>query len=122
MDGPWEYIDRDVVSATVDTLFGKFQKAQVFYRNKIKRDLIETPICRFNGFIDDTPPQQPAPLKLCRVMLDEIKNFNTNAQIVFILRNPDLFERHWISMSEAVGEYEVNKFNNSHQTFLVLFI
>lgn len=104
MDGCWEYIDRNDVTTTIDTLFGKFQKTQVFYRNKIKRDHMENPVCRFTGFVEDVPEKQPTPLKLCRTMLDEIKAFGGAAQILFILRNPDLFERHWASMSQAVGE------------------
>lgn len=47
MDGPFEYLNRDYVLRAIDDFYNKFQKNQIYFRNKIKRDNVENPICKF---------------------------------------------------------------------------
>lgn len=47
MDGPFEYLEPKFVEDTTANFLNEFQKKQKFYRQKIKKDLIENPVCKF---------------------------------------------------------------------------
>ena len=58
----------------------------------------------FTGNLDDPDPNMvPAPIKICNKTLEQIKEFRTCIQIVGILCNNALTERHWDEMSEICG-------------------
>lgn len=104
MDGPFEYLDPKFVAEAVEEYFLKFEETQKYYRNRIKSDLIGNPVCKFRGQTEDPDPEKhPAPLKLCCKMLNSIGEFRLGVQIVKIMCNPALRERHWNEMSEIVG-------------------
>lgn len=49
MDGPFEYLERNYVINTIEMFYNKFQKYQTFFRNKIKKDNLEDPVCKFEA-------------------------------------------------------------------------
>ncbi|GAB0094584.1 Dynein heavy chain [Sergentomyia squamirostris] len=104
MDGPFEYLEPDFVAKTVDEYLKEFQETQKYYHNRIKADLIGTPICKFRGQTEDPSVEKhPVPLKLCWKMLNSIQDFRLGVQVVKIICNPALRERHWYEMSQMVG-------------------
>ncbi|XP_075217843.1 uncharacterized protein LOC142322649 [Lycorma delicatula] len=63
------------------------------------------PLNIFKGSTDevDNLEKLPAPLRLINETTQHIKNFEPYINLVRILRNPNLQERHWIEMSQLVG-------------------
>lgn len=47
MDGPFEYLVPTFVEEKVDYFYKEFMKTQKYYRNRIKQDMIGTPVCKF---------------------------------------------------------------------------
>ncbi|XP_059612585.1 dynein axonemal heavy chain 7 [Phlebotomus argentipes] len=104
MDGPFEYLEPNFVAQTVDEYLKEFQETQKYYHNRIKADLIGNPICKFRGQTEDPSVEKhPVPLKLCWKMINWIQDFRLGVQIVKIICNPALRERHWNEMSQMVG-------------------
>uniref|UniRef100_A0A1B0DFE7 AAA+ ATPase domain-containing protein n=1 Tax=Phlebotomus papatasi TaxID=29031 RepID=A0A1B0DFE7_PHLPP len=104
MDGPFEYLEPNFVARTVDEYLKEFQETQKYYHNRIKADLIGNPICKFRGQTEDPSVEKhPVPLKLCWKMITWIQDFRLGVQIVKIICNPALRERHWNEMSQMVG-------------------
>uniref|UniRef100_A0A1B0CUL2 Dyneins heavy chain n=2 Tax=Lutzomyia longipalpis TaxID=7200 RepID=A0A1B0CUL2_LUTLO len=104
MDGPFEYLEPDFVARTVEEYLKEFQETQKYYHNRIKADLIGNPICKFRGQTEDPSVEKhPVPLKLCHKMISWIQEFGLGVQIVKIICNPALRERHWNEMSQMVG-------------------
>lgn len=104
MDGPFEYLSPKVVEETVDNYLKYFLKAQKYFKNRIKQDMVGTPICKFKGQTEDPDPSKhPVPLQLSSRMVDWIKSFKLGGYIVSIMCNPSLRQRHWVEMSEVAG-------------------
>ncbi|XP_005185418.2 dynein axonemal heavy chain 12 [Musca domestica] len=104
MDGPFEYLEPKFVEFTTDNYLKEFQKNQKYYRQKIKQDLIDNPVCKFKGQTEDPDPNNhPVPLRLCSKMIQSIKDFTTGVFIVNNMCNPALRKRHWKEMSEIAG-------------------
>ncbi|XP_037810078.1 dynein heavy chain 12, axonemal [Lucilia sericata] len=104
LDGPFEYLEPKFVELTTDNYLKEFQKNQKYYRQKIKQDLIDNPICKFKGQTEDPDPENhPVPLRLCNKMIQSIKDFTIGVFIVNNMCNPALRKRHWKEMSEIAG-------------------
>lgn len=53
---------------------------------------------------DPDEDKHPVPLRLCGKMIAWIKDFRLGAQVVSIMCNPSLRDRHWDDMSEVAGK------------------
>lgn len=104
MDGPFEYLEPEVVSSTTDEYYREFQKTQKYYRAQIKSDMLKDSPCKFKGQMEDPDlDKQPVPLKLCTRMMQWIKDFRMGVYVVNIMCNPALRDRHWDEMSDIAG-------------------
>lgn len=104
MYGPFENLVPSFVEETLENYSREFMKMQKAYRNRIKQDMIGTPICKFRGQAEDpNPEKQPVPLRLCQRMITSLRDFKTGAYVINIMCNPALRTRHWDEMSEIAG-------------------
>ncbi|KAK6642963.1 hypothetical protein RUM43_004465 [Polyplax serrata] len=104
MDGSFEDLNAEEVERTTDDFYKEILKTSKVYKAKIKQQTQENNPRRFKGNLDDPDPNMiPTPLKVCNKTLDQIKGFRTCIQIVGILCNPALTQRHWDEMSEICG-------------------
>ncbi|XP_058067045.1 dynein axonemal heavy chain 12 [Anopheles bellator] len=104
MDGPFEYLEPEIVRSKTEEFLKEFQKTQKYYRNRIKADMLENTLCKFKGQTEDPDPEKhPCPLKLCARMSQSIKDFDLGVYVVKIMCNPALKDRHWDEMSEIAG-------------------
>lgn len=105
MDGPFEYLEPEIVSSTTDEFHREFQKTQKYYRAQIKADQLKDSVCKFKGQMEDPDPDKhPVPLKLCTKMTSWIKEFRMGVYVVNIMCNPALRDRHWDEMSDIAGQ------------------
>lgn len=106
MDGPFEYLEPEIVSSTTDEFHREFQKTQKYYRAQIKADQLKDSACKFKGQMEDPDSDKhPVPLKLCTRMTSWIKEFRMGVYVVNIMCNPALRDRHWDEMSDIAGNY-----------------
>ncbi|KAG8310893.1 Dynein heavy chain 12, axonemal [Homalodisca vitripennis] len=77
---------------------------QKAYKARCKMQSSEDYPRRFHGIVDD-PDQDnwPAPLKICGQVVQHIKDFRQYIQLVGIMCNSALMERHWNEMSALAG-------------------
>ncbi|XP_018405846.1 PREDICTED: dynein heavy chain 7, axonemal-like [Cyphomyrmex costatus] len=58
----------------------------------------------FAGLVDDPDPfQQPAPLKLCHQLMENVKWFQQYVPLLSVFRNSAMQQMHWDNMSVIVG-------------------
>lgn len=50
MDGPFEYLDPKFVEEKIDHFNKEFLRVQKYYRNRIKQDMLGTPVCKFKVY------------------------------------------------------------------------
>ncbi|KAL4712586.1 hypothetical protein ACJJTC_007181 [Scirpophaga incertulas] len=104
MDGVFEYIDHNEIEKDHDFYYKEFLKLSKNYKNKIKQQIAEGVEKRFQGLVDDPDVNNlPAPMKLCAQAIAEIKEWRPNVQMVHIMCNPALVQRHWDEMSGIAG-------------------
>lgn len=53
MDGPFEYLESNVIENAVKMYEQEFEKTQKYYRNRIKQDMLGNPILKFR--VNATP-------------------------------------------------------------------
>ncbi|XP_044742040.1 dynein axonemal heavy chain 12 [Chrysoperla carnea] len=105
LDGPWDNLVIEDVDEKVEDAYKGFQNFQKTFRTKIRQQIVEKNPRRFKGSLEDKDiNKQPAPLKLTQTMLQEYKNFRSIQNIITIMRNPALLQRHWDQMSELAGQ------------------
>lgn len=104
MDGVFEYIDNALVEEQHEEYYKEFLKLSKNFKVKIKQQIAENNERRFKGFVEDPDPMNlPAPMKLCAQALKELKEWRPNVQVVNIMCNSALRQRHWDEMSEIAG-------------------
>ncbi|XP_053595266.1 dynein axonemal heavy chain 7 [Microplitis demolitor] len=104
LDGPFEYLDAGVIENRTADYYAFFNKVSKEYRVKIKMQIATGYPYIFSGSIDDYDPlNQPAPLKLCHQLLEDIKWFKKYMPLAVCLVNPALNQRHWDEMSAIAG-------------------
>nr|XP_034175500.1 dynein heavy chain 12, axonemal isoform X3 [Osmia lignaria] len=104
LDGPFEYLDSNVIENKTTEYFTDFNKINKQYKTKIKMELaMSYPYC-FIGSPDDPDPfQQPAPLNLCNQLIENVKWFKYYIPLLAVFRNPALRQTHWDDMSVIAG-------------------
>lgn len=109
MDGPFEFLDFPAAEIFLDDYFKELTKIQKTYRNKIRQMIAENNPRRFRGSVDDPDVlNQPAPLKLTWKTLSQIKEFRPTLQLMGIMCNSALLQRHWDEMSNLAGENKLS--------------
>lgn len=104
MDGQFEYLNGPLIEKITEDNLKEVTKMNKVYKNKIRQDILESKEIRFKGIVDDPHvDNQPAPLKLCNTLLENLEKFRKHVPIVSALCNPDLKQRHWDEMSAIVG-------------------
>ncbi|OXU22263.1 hypothetical protein TSAR_003308 [Trichomalopsis sarcophagae] len=109
MDGPFEYLDSNVVDSKTTEYFQDFSKTSKAFKTKIKMQAAMNYPYSFGGSVDDPDPyQQPAPMKLCYQLLENVKWFKVDSPhhyvpLVLCFCNPALRQRHWDEMSAIAG-------------------
>ncbi|XP_014210223.1 dynein heavy chain 7, axonemal-like [Copidosoma floridanum] len=104
MDGPFEYLDAQLIREKTDSYFNKITEMHRAYKVKIKSDLTSNKPFKFSGIVDDPDPmQQPAPLKLCWQALRDLSEFKKYVPLAICMCNPALEKRHWDEMSSIAG-------------------
>lgn len=104
MDGPFEFLDFETAEEKVDDFMKELMKTQKGYRNRLRQLAAENDPHRFQGSVDDPDPLNlPAPLKLCMKTIQQIKDFRPCLNIMEIMSNKALLQRHWTEMSRIAG-------------------
>ncbi|XP_058790035.1 dynein axonemal heavy chain 7-like [Phymastichus coffea] len=104
MDGPFEYLDANLIEMKTTDYFTKITEMHKTYKVKIKSDLTSNKPFKFLGTVDDPDPlQQPAPLKLCWQALRDLNEFKRYVSLTICMCNPALEKRHWDEMSSIAG-------------------
>lgn len=104
MDGPFEYIDCVRVERDHENYCHEFNIIFKQYKNKIKQQISDGNERRFKGLAEDPDPMNlPAPMKLCAQALNELKEWRPYVQLVNIMCNSALRQRHWDEMSQITG-------------------
>ncbi|XP_076222913.1 dynein heavy chain at 62B [Nomia melanderi] len=104
LDGPFEYLNSNDIENKTTEYFGEFTKIGKHYRTRIKMELATSYPYGFIGSPDDPDPyQQPAPLKLCHQLIEDIKWFKQCLPLLVVFRNPALKQIHWDDMSTIAG-------------------
>ncbi|KAF2899449.1 hypothetical protein ILUMI_06723 [Ignelater luminosus] len=104
MDGRFEFLDFSVAESQIDEYFKELLKTQKTYRNKIRQAQTENQPRKFKGIMDDPDiTNQPAPIKLCVKAIQQIKDFRPCLNMMNIMCNDALLQRHWDEMSEIAG-------------------
>nr|XP_033342927.1 dynein heavy chain 12, axonemal isoform X1 [Megalopta genalis]XP_033342928.1 dynein heavy chain 12, axonemal isoform X2 [Megalopta genalis] len=104
LDGPFEYLDSSDIENKTTEYFSDFTKISKQYRTRIKMELATNYPYGFVGSPDDTDPhQQPAPLKLCHQLVENIKWFKHYVPLLVVFRNHALKQIHWDDMSAVAG-------------------
>ncbi|KAJ8683862.1 hypothetical protein QAD02_019654 [Eretmocerus hayati] len=104
LDGPFEYLDSEVVEGRTTDYFQDFSKTSKAYKTKIKMQAAMNYPHSFVGSVDDPDPQnQPAPMKLCHYLLENVRWFKQYVPLVMCFCNSALRQRHWDEMSGIAG-------------------
>ncbi|XP_048510723.1 dynein axonemal heavy chain 7 isoform X3 [Athalia rosae] len=104
LDGPFEYLDSNLIESKTTDYFTDFTKISKAYKTKIKMQIAINYAYRFAGSADDPDPmQQPAPNKLCYQLLENVKWFKNYVPLASCFCNPTLRQRHWNDMSNIAG-------------------
>ncbi|XP_026673034.1 dynein heavy chain 7, axonemal [Ceratina calcarata] len=104
LDGPFEYLDSNLIESKATDYFGDFNKISKQYKTRIKMELAMSYAYSFVGSPDDPDPwQQPAPLKLCHQLIENIKWFKQYIPLLTVFRNPAIRQIHWDEMSAIAG-------------------
>lgn len=103
-DGSFDELIPEDVETFVDDMYKDLIKTQKAYKAKCKLQSSEDYPRRYHGIVDD-PDQEnwPAPLKICSATIQSIKDFRQHVQLVAIMCNSALTERHWKEMSLLAG-------------------
>ncbi|KAK5645095.1 hypothetical protein RI129_006395 [Pyrocoelia pectoralis] len=102
--GPFEFLDFSEAEAIIDDCLKELQKTQKAYKSKIKQSNQENIYLKFRGNVDELNIiKQPAPMKLCAKALQMIKEFRPTLNMMNIMCNDALLQRHWDDMSEIAG-------------------
>ncbi|XP_026828420.1 dynein heavy chain 12, axonemal-like [Ooceraea biroi] len=76
LDGPFEYLDVQLIENKLNQYLTDFTKTNKQYKTRIKLQMAINYPYSFAGFVDDPDPfQQPAPLKLCYQLTEDVKWF-----------------------------------------------
>ncbi|XP_044001725.1 dynein axonemal heavy chain 12 [Aphidius gifuensis] len=104
LDGPFEYLDGNLIDNKTTEYFTDFTKIYKIYRTKIKMQLAVDYPYTFSGSPDDPDPsQQPSPMRLCYQLLEDIKWFKYYVPIFICFCNKALRQRNWDEMSIVAG-------------------
>ncbi|XP_076756861.1 dynein heavy chain at 62B [Xylocopa sonorina] len=104
LDGPFEYLDSNDIENKTTDYFADFNKISKQYRTRIKMELATNYPYSFKGSPDDPDPfQQPAPLKICHQLIEDIKWFKYYIPLLTVFRNPAMRQIHWDEMSLIAG-------------------
>ncbi|XP_014211752.1 dynein heavy chain 12, axonemal [Copidosoma floridanum] len=104
LDGPFEFMDSGFVEAKTTEYFQDFSKMSKTFKTRIKMQLAMNCPYAFSGSVDDPDyHQQPAPMKLCHQLLENVKWFKHYVPLVMCFCNPALNQRHWDEMSQIAG-------------------
>ncbi|KAG5311588.1 DYH12 protein, partial [Acromyrmex insinuator] len=107
LDGPFEYLDVQHIENKLDQYLLDFTKINKQYKTRIKMQLATNYPYSFAGFIDDPDPlQQPAPLKLCHQLIEDVEWFKQYVPLLSVFRNSAMRQIHWDNMS-VIAEYDV---------------
>ncbi|KAF5272111.1 hypothetical protein FQA39_LY01194 [Lamprigera yunnana] len=102
--GPFEFLEHSSAEALFDETFKELIKTQKLYKTKIRQAAADSSLFRFYGIIDHPDfTQQPAPLKLCTKATEMIRKFKPSLQMMSIMSNDAMLQRHWDEMSEIAG-------------------
>ncbi|XP_077287714.1 dynein heavy chain at 62B [Arctopsyche grandis] len=107
MDGPFEYIDSAEVQQQHEEYCREFTNILKQYKSKIKQQISDNNERRFKGLVEDPDPMNlPAPMKLCAQALNELKEWRPHVQLVNIMCNSALRQRHWDEMS-SIAKFDL---------------
>ncbi|KAK4876149.1 hypothetical protein RN001_012571 [Aquatica leii] len=102
--GPFEFLNFSEAESFLDDMFKELVKLQKGYKNKIKQAITDNAMFQFKGSIDDLDLLgQPAPIKLCAKAIQIIKDFRPSLNMMSIMCNDAMLQRHWDDMSEQAG-------------------
>ncbi|KAF5272087.1 hypothetical protein FQA39_LY01170 [Lamprigera yunnana] len=102
--GPFEYLDYAKSKETVDELYEELITTQKMYKNSIRQAATDGLRLQFTGVLDDPDPLlHPAPLKLCAKGIRMIEDFKPALNMMNIMCNDAMLQRHWDEMSEIAG-------------------
>ncbi|XP_076243987.1 dynein heavy chain at 62B [Calliopsis andreniformis] len=104
LDGPFEYLESSEIDNKTTEYFVEFTKISKQYKTRIKMELAMNYPYSFMGSPDDPDPfQQPAPMKQCHQLIEDIKWFKYYLPLLTVFRNPALRQVHWDDMSAIAG-------------------
>ncbi|XP_011684682.1 PREDICTED: dynein heavy chain 12, axonemal-like [Wasmannia auropunctata] len=107
LNGPFEYLDVQHIENKLNQYLIDFTKINKQYKTRIKMQLAMNYPYSFVGLIDDPDPfQQPAPLKLCYQLAENVKWFKQYVPLLAVFRNSAIRQIHWDSMS-VIGGYDL---------------
>ncbi|CAG9863129.1 unnamed protein product [Phyllotreta striolata] len=103
-DGPFENLDYASTKTTVERYHKELTDTYKIYRQKLRQAQDENLPLKFKGTVDDPDILNwPAPLKLCGTALRRIEDFKPTVEVMRIICNKCLRERHWSALSEIAG-------------------
>ncbi|KAM9777518.1 dynein axonemal heavy chain 12-like [Neosynchiropus ocellatus] len=92
MDGPFQHLDGENMAGKVDEFYREtFKMMKVFQR-------------KLNCSVLGEGSQQSPMLSLCSAVLDQVQEFKDHVPLVSLLCSPGIRPRHWMMMSEVVGD------------------
>nr|XP_012217544.1 PREDICTED: dynein heavy chain 12, axonemal-like [Linepithema humile] len=96
LDGTFEFLNVEHIDNKLNQYLTDFIKTSKQYKTKIQmQNAINYPYS-FSGLIDDPDPfQQPAPMKLCHQLIEDVKWLKEYVPLLKILRNPEISQLHW---------------------------
>ncbi|XP_072757051.1 dynein axonemal heavy chain 12-like [Anoplolepis gracilipes] len=104
LDGPFEYLNVQYIEDKLNQYLIDFTKTNKQYKTRIKMQIAINYPYSFAGLVDDPDPfQQPAPLKLCHQLAEDVKWFKQYVALLAIFRNPAMRQLHWDNMSTIAG-------------------
>ncbi|NXU72284.1 DYH7 protein, partial [Oreotrochilus melanogaster] len=106
MDGAFLELNGESMEAEVDEFFREIYKAsKVFPQKQKKMDQKskKTPKSKTAGEKTEEDTKANPTVKMCSLVLEQIKDFKENIPTVTVLCNPGMKPRHWQQMSNIVG-------------------
>ncbi|XP_053147136.1 dynein axonemal heavy chain 12 isoform X3 [Hemicordylus capensis] len=107
MDGAFLDLNGESMEAEVDEFFREIYKTLRFFQQKQKKAEIERKKSAQRRPVSDERVEEEKKdnptIRMCAVVMEQIKDFKENIPLVTILCNPGIRTRHWQQMSEIVA-------------------
>ncbi|XP_030314514.1 dynein heavy chain 12, axonemal [Calypte anna] len=106
MDGAFLELNGESMEAEVDEFFREIYKASKAFPQKQKKmhqESKKAPKSKTAGEKPEEDTKANPTVKMCSLVLEQIKEFKENIPTVTILCNPGMKPRHWQQMSNIVG-------------------